>query len=325
MRLVQYREAGGVRAGIAHDSATIEPLAIDGGTYALAQAAMVEGGMGAAVERRRTGISVDYQAIIDAGQLLAPVMHPDPAHCLVSGTGLTHFGSADTRDSMHQAIDEHASDSMKMFQHGVRDGKPAPGAVGFQPEWFYKGNGSCIVAPGAPLGFPDFARDGGEEPELVGLYIVGKDGTPARIGFAIGNEYSDHVTERFNYLWLAHSKLRDCSFGPELLIGEVPADIRGVSSILRDGAKIWGKPFATGEANMSHSIANLEHHHFKYAGFRRPGDVHVHFMGTSVLSCADGVALDPGDVMRISAEGFGRPLENPLGARKIVKVAVAVL
>ena len=40
---------------------------------------------------------------------------------------------------------------------------------------------------------------------------------------------------------------------------------------------------------MCHPIANLEHHHFKYAGFRRPGDVHVYFFGASTLSCADGI------------------------------------
>ena len=60
----------------------------------------------------------------------------------------------------------------------------------------------------------DFALDGGEEPELVGLYVIGPDGTPHRLGFALGNEFSDHVTERSNYLYLAHSKLRACAVGP---------------------------------------------------------------------------------------------------------------
>ncbi|MCB8830052.1 hypothetical protein LJD47_34065, partial [Escherichia coli] len=74
-----------------------------------------------------------------------------------------------------------------------------------------------------------------------------------------------------NYLWLAHSKLRQAALGPELLIGDVPSDIRGTSRIVRDGTTLWEKPFLTGEDNMSHSLANLEYHHFKYGGFRRPG------------------------------------------------------
>ena len=34
---------------------------------------------------------------------------------------------------------------------------------------------------------------------------------PVRIGFSLGNEFSDHETEQINYLYLAHSKLRNCS------------------------------------------------------------------------------------------------------------------
>jgi len=63
---------------------------------------------------------------------------------------------------------------------------------------------------------------------------------------------------------------------------------------------------------MSHTIANLEHHHFKYGLFRKPGDLHVHMFGTATLSFADGVAAEPGDVFEIAADAFGLPLANPL-------------
>ena len=43
---------------------------------------------------------------------------------------------------------------------------------------------------------------------MAGIYVIGDDGTPFRVGFALANEFSDHVTERINYLYLAHSKLR---------------------------------------------------------------------------------------------------------------------
>jgi hypothetical protein len=159
---------------------------------------------------------------------------------------------------------------------------------------------------------PDFALDGGEEPEIAGIYMIAPDGTPARLGFALGNEYSDHVMERQNYLYLAHSKLRSCAVGPELRTGSLPDDLTGESRIRRDGSVIWRKPFVTGEANMSHAIANLEYHHFKYELFRRPGDIHIHFFGTATLSFADGIKTQPGDIFEIEMAEFGAPLRNRL-------------
>jgi hypothetical protein len=122
---------------------------------------------------------------------------------------------------MHQKTqdEETLTDSMRIFKWGLEGGKPEPGQIGFQPEWFWKGNGDTLVAPGQPLSWPAWALDGGEEPEIAGLYLISDEGTPCRIGFALSNEYSDHVMERQNYLCLAHSKLRDSSIGPEILGG----------------------------------------------------------------------------------------------------------
>lgn len=312
MHLSQVRTGGGVtvvaREG---DDARVVPGAASVRALALEAA---DGGrtLAEVVSARGRGEAVDLAALLAAGRLTAPLHHEDPAHLHLTGTGLTHLGSASTRDAMHaKANADDASDSLKMFRMGVEGGKPdaLPGA---QPEWFYKGNGFGVADPGAPLLSPAFALDGGEEPEVAGLYVVASDGTPARVGWALGNEFSDHVTERINYLFLAHSKLRPASFGPEILVGDLPADIRGTSRILRGGAVLWEKPFLSGEANMSHHLANLEHHHFKYALFRRPGDVHVHFFGTATLSFADAIRPEPGDVFEIEAAPFGLPLRNPL-------------
>jgi hypothetical protein len=257
---------------------------------------------------------------------LVPLDHPDPAHCILSGTGLDHLGSAQARDAMHARLNSgELTDSMKMFKLGLEGGKPAPGEIGVQPEWFYKGDGSWLVAPGQPLVSPAFALDGGEEPELVGLYVINPVGTVLRVGFALGNEFSDHILERQNYLYLAHSKLRNSSFGPELRLGEPPANVVGRSRLLRDGEEVWSGEFLTGEANMTHTIANLEHHHFKYAGFRRPGDVHCHYFGTATLSFAAGVTAQPGDVFEIAAPEFGRPLRNPLASSNNPDSLVAVI
>jgi hypothetical protein len=284
------------------------------GVYDLAAAAL-EGGMTLAetAAALRTERSVDLEAAEAERRLLPPIDHPDAAHLHLSGTGLTHLGSAEGRDEMHrQAAGGTLTDSMRMFRMGVEGGRPEAGAVGVQPEWFYKGDGTCLAGPGATLVAPHFALDGGEEPEIAGIYIIDRDGLPRRLGFALANEFSDHVTERGNYLWLAHSKLRPAAVGPELLTGALPPTISGTSRIIRNGAVLWEKPFLSGEDNMSHSLANLEHHHFKYDLFRRPGDVHIHFFGTAMLSFADGIETLAGDVFEIAAEPFRLPLRNEL-------------
>ncbi|WP_136162714.1 AraD1 family protein [Sphingomonas flavalba] len=326
LSLIQYRHQGGNRR---------VALATDAGAYALSgpstvyELALDAADSGATLaERARalaSGEAVDIGAALAEGRVLSPIDHPDPAHLLLTGTGLTHLGSAEGRDKMHRDAATATTDSMRMFLMGVEGGKPAPGAAGVQPEWFYKGDGSALSAPGAPLVSPAFALDGSEEPEIAGVYLIGRDGTPLRLGFALANEFSDHVTERGNYLWLAHSKLRPAALGPELLTGPLPDHVAGTSRILRDGEAIWDKPFLSGESNMAHSIANLEAHHFKYGAFRRPGDVHVHFFGTATLSFGNGVTTRAGDVFEIAAEPFRWPLRNPLAIAADAPVAVRAL
>lgn len=257
----------------------------------------------------------DYLRLLENLQVLPPLDHPDDAHCFISGTGLTHLGSASARNKMHQQNlndVEAETDTLRMFNWGIKGGKPEQGQTGVQPEWFYKGDGSIVVKPGAPLPLPCFAEDGGEEPEIAGLYVIGSDLKPYRIGFALGNEYSDHVMERRNYLYLAHSKLRFCSYGPALLTGELPDHLEGFSRIRRGNEIVWEKEFLSGENNMSHSISNLEYHHFKYQQFLKPGDVHIHYFGTATLSFADGIRTQVGDEFEIEMKAFGQPLKNTL-------------
>lgn len=313
---VVYRDRSGARtvAGV-------------GSSYELARAAISAGRSLADEIGTRDGDAIDLDAVAAESRFLSPVSHPDPAHVWLTGTGLTHLGSAATRDAMHVGAsnEENLTDSMRMFRMGLEDGKPKPGEAGVQPEWFYKGNGTALAAPDADLVMPSFSQDGGEEPELAGIYVIGDDGTPFRLGFALANEFSDHVTERVNYLYLAHSKLRVASVGPEIRIGDFPDDVRGTSRITRDGEVIWEKPFLSGEANMSHTLANLEHHHFKYELFRAPGDVHVHMFGTATLSFADGISAQVGDRFEIEAAELGYPLRNRLAVREQGYAAVTPL
>jgi len=246
------------------------------------------------------------------GWILPPINHPDPAHCIVTGTGLTHLGSMAQRDKMHKADEiKQKTDSQKMFEMGLEGGKPEHGKRGIAPEWFYKGNGTILRGYHDFLDIPSFSEDGGEEPEIVGCYIIGEDGVPYRLGFAIANEWSDHITERVNYLWLAPSKLRTCSIGPELITDQTFKDIRGYCRIYRGSDMLYDSgELLTGEDNMSHSLANLEDHHFKYPQFRLPGDVHIHFFGTMKLSFGNRSAFQDDDKIEIHFGNMGADLVN---------------
>jgi hypothetical protein len=316
MRLLQFSDAGHARVARITEDGAVAPLARFETMYQLAKKALHERRkLDDIVNAEPTDEPLIYAELLRDGRLLAPLTHPDPAHCLVTGTGLTHLGSAAARDAMHAKlgrVESELTDSMKMFKAGIEGGKPSGDKPGVQPEWFYKGNGRNVVACGNALLSPDFAEDHGEEPELVGCYLIDDAGIPRRVGFAIGNEFSDHVTERTNYLLLAHSKLRQCGVGPMLSTGTPPANLAGTSRIRRDGQVIWQKPFLTGEANMCHTFANLEYHHFKYQQHRVPGDVHLHFFGTATVSFADGIKVQAGDQFEVDLPALGAPLVNPL-------------
>jgi hypothetical protein len=267
-----------------------------------------------------SGESLSYDDVYaqkSGWRLLSPIDVPGaPERVLVSGTGLTHLGSAKDRQAMHAqaapVADKPVTDSMRMFQSGLAGGRPKPGEIGVAPEWFYKGDGSVLQAPFAPLTVPSHAEDGGEEAEIAGIYTIDAQGAPFRIGMCAGNEFSDHEFERRNYLYLAASKLRKCSIGPELVVAGDFGAVKGEVTLERDGQQLWHKAIETGEENMSHSLANLEHHHFKFAGHRRPGHVHVHFFGAHSLSFGEGIKLESGDWMQVRFEGYGRALRNPI-------------
>ena len=320
MRLLQIAGPGGHRAGQRRVGIVREPgiFLLEGvaTVYQLAQEALSAGATVAdTAERHASAESLDYDAVYTGRspwRILPAMDHPgDPAHCLISGTGLTHMASAQNRQAMHAAGDA-PTDSMRMYRWGVEGGRPAPGAIGIPPEWFYKGSGAMLRAHGEALVIPPHAEDGGEEPEIAGIYLIDESGMPRRIGMAAGNEFSDHRFEKKNYLNLAASKLMTCAIGPELVTDPDFASVAGEVAIERGGETVWSKAIASGDARMSHSLANLEHHHFKHAGHRLPGDVHVHFFGADAFSFGEGLRLEDGDVMQVRFTGFGRPLRNPL-------------
>ena len=233
MNLVQLIDRNGVRrvAAPTSDGRALRVLRGEEGVRDLALEAAREGiRLDAVVAERLGSEELSYDEAVSEQRLLPPIDHPDSAHCIVTGTGLTHLGSAQSRDAMHAKLEAESlalTDSMTMFMLGLEGGKPAAGEVGVTPEWFYKGDGQCIVPTGHALDIPPFAEDGGEEAELFGIYVISDVGEPLRVGFTVGNEFSDHVLEQRNYLYLAHSKLRTCSIGPELRLGDLPRHVEG--------------------------------------------------------------------------------------------------
>jgi hypothetical protein len=169
----------------------------------------------------------------------------------------------------------------------------------------------------------DLGITGQKTLEFLDRHRLGGDGKRAtdppavqllRLGFTQGNEWSDHVTENINYLYLAPSKLRTCSIGPELVTDLAFDDVRGRCRILRGGTAIYDSgELYTGERNMSHSLVNIEDHHFKYLSHRQPGDIHVHFFGTSKLSFQQrNWTYQNGDLIEVAFAGLGAPLYNPV-------------
>jgi hypothetical protein len=328
MRLIQLKgPAERRKIGMVEDD-RIRVIAGPESICELAQVALADGIPLARTVSSLLGTELlDYDEIYRGAsewQILPAVDHPDePSRCLVSGTGLSHIRSAHNRQAMH-AADERPTDSMRMYQWGVEGGRPAPGEIGVSPEWFHKGTGTTLRAHNQPLEVPAFATDGGEEPEIAGVYIVDDSGAPRRIGMAAGNEFSDHEFEKNNYLYLAASKLRTCAIGPELVVDPDFSLVSGEVTIQREGRTLWSKQIHTGESVMCHSLANLEHHHFKFEHHRRPGDIHVHFFGADAFSYGEGLRLIHGDVMQVQFEGFGRPLRNPLRIANSANLVVPV-
>lgn len=320
MHLVQIATETHRRVAVVREPDLVLLREVDS-VLALAGKALAESrGLSETIEQLLSDERMSYDSIYEGEsewKLLAPIDCPgEPQRVHVSGTGLTHLGSARDRQAMHAAKAagklEGLTDSMRMFEWGLEKGRPAEAAIGIAPEWFYKGDGSIVEAPFGALRIPGFAEDGGEEAEVAAIYVIAQDGTPWRIGMAAGNEFADHVFERRNYLNLAGSKLRTCSLGPELVIDPAFDDVPGEVRILRERQVIWEKQIRTGELNMCHSLANLEHHHFKFALHRQPGRVHIHFLGADCLSFGENIRLEAGDVTEVRFENLGRPLRNTI-------------
>jgi hypothetical protein len=221
---------------------------------------------------------------------------------------------------------------------------------GAQAKFFQKGNGLILRGHNSTLEVPEYALDGGEEAELFGCYIVGPDRRAHRVGFAQGCDWSDHALENTNDYYFQQSKMRQCSLGPELVIGDVPFDdIEGHCSVWRRSEELeaierrqgnrnemlsqqqFGRsasmtplydsgPIFTGEKHMLYSLENLEDSFLRQRHLLAPGTVFIHAFGCSGSSWWSGPStgtLQPrqwqyqsDDRIEIRFQEMGRTLVN---------------
>jgi hypothetical protein len=317
MRLVQFKTEDGARKVAMVEASELHVLAGVTSVYELAHLAIDRGRtLANEVDARLSSIKQGYRAIEAAGRVLAPIDHIDPYRMFVTGTGLTHIGSAALRSGFHgEEITAGETDSARLFRLGRERGKPSTGEVGATPEWFYKGTGHIVEPSGCLIEPPGFGQSINEEAEIAGIYVIGPDGSPLRLGFALANDVSDHSFEAQNYMYVAASKLRQLPLGPELLVDELPSVVTGRIAVVRAGIEAWAGEFKSGERNMTHSISNLEHHHFKHLSHRRPGDIHIHVFGCDVTSGGAGHQMHQGDEITIDVPCFGRPQRCVIGSQ----------
>lgn len=256
----------------------------------------------------------DYQ---DNYQAYLPVTHPNAKHTIIGGTGLTHANRAKLRvlSEINNPLHDTAclSDSERVYMSGVTNGKPENILQGAKPEWFYKGDISILKPSQTPVTVPAHDLGIGEEAELIAVYYISDELSSYRIGYCLGNEFCDHKLEESNFFYISQSKLRECSIGAEIIIGNHELDVvNGHVRIIRDDNIIWNKPFASGQKRMNFSMENLEHHVFQHTALRRPDSFYFHFLGADQISHSDDIRLQHDDEIVIEAEPFQFPLVNRL-------------
>ncbi len=150
MRLVQLQSSNERRIGLVEEP-DLRFLAGPASIYDFANHTIRSGSTFPSVVTNHLSTErVPYDAVYygtSKWHLLPPLDHPSElSRCHLSGTGLTHSGSARHRNAMHDLKEPDLSDSMRMFQWGLVSGKPPAGTIGIAPEWFYKGNGGNLRA-----------------------------------------------------------------------------------------------------------------------------------------------------------------------------------
>ena len=231
--------------------------------------------------------------------------------CISRAPALTHLGSAEGREqgtARPQPVVPRIR--CKCSYSAWRAASRALARSARWPEWFYKGDGSSIVAPGAAIASPDFALDGSEEPEMP--VSTSSTATADRDVSAIARQMSSPITSASEPNTCgSRIRNRPQRSDPETLTGELPPDDAAPASCAR-GERCGRCLSSPAKRTCRTRWSNLSATTSSTALFRRPGDVHVHFFGPQTLSFAAGIQVRAGDVIEIEAQPFGLATRNPV-------------
>lgn len=268
------------------------------------------------VRRENGGVQVVARAGTEAYELASDATLYDLAvQCAASGQGLK---ARVLELGLGRAVDVRTLCDEGLMLPPILHPDPAhlhvTGSTSPHRHWFHEGAGCVLIGPGAPVVRPGVADEIGDEAGFAGVYVIGPDGAPHRVGFVLANAFSDLPGQSPDGVAPGPFKLWQASFGPELLVGPLPGGFGGTSRIRRGPAIVVEMPLQTGGENMTQSIAALERDLFGSDMRLSAGDVHIHIFGTARLSFADGSAPGEDDVFETEAAPFGLPLWNPLSA-----------
>jgi hypothetical protein len=186
------------------------------------------------------------------------------------------------------------------FDYPEEPGRCLVSSAGASPtgsSWRYLASGASLRGHGDSL-------PAAGSLDLAAVYLIGRDGSPRRIGVAQGH------------------RGRVSSLGPELILDPALARLAGVVKT-GAGSTLRSRELAA-EVPLLLALASIEPDHFESADFRRPGDVHIHFFGERVFDSPAPMDAAEGEQAEIEFDGLGRALLNTIRAEEAVWRVAAV-
>ncbi|MBT2527844.1 FAH family protein [Streptomyces sp. ISL-99] len=208
-------------------------------------------------------------------------------------------------------LPEHPGDALVsgfMMTHNVK----VDAAVPDQPNWFVKGFGDVLKAPGEPLSVPGDAVAVCEEAEVVLVYTGDDRGVPRYTGYTFGNDLTDIGRFKQHAGHLSYAKLCDAGVAPWLHLGEPPRSVTGEVTIERDGVPAWKGPFTTGTDALHYDLPTMMSRLFAHEALHRPGRVHYVYIGADRSSFHSGFRAADGDRVTIDVATHGVRLSHTL-------------
>lgn len=192
------------------------------------------------------------------------------------------------------------SASFRDAEHGTREGFYAYVHREPRPEIFFKGTSRHCVGPDANIGLRTDSKFTAPEPEFA--LVLGSEGKI--VGYTLANDVSAWDIERENPLYLPQSKVYTaaCALGPVIVTPDEVTDPYAIElscTIERDGKTLFSGSASTGQ------IARKFEELLEYLMRANPVPAgSVMLTGTGIIVTEES-ALAPGDVVTISAPGFG--------------------